>query len=430
MRADRSADPLAPYLAVLEERAPRPLSIVEMTRLLGVQRYDRKTLRAGLERAVASRRLRRIGKTRYQWLREPPGDGAARRPRRSSPTADRQPRTLAGRYTRVRAGFGFVEPQGGAASFGRDVLIPAGMEGEARHGDEVTVEIVRRDPQRRRVVGRIVAVTNRAQETIIGTLERHGRCWLRVPMNDLGPPLVIGGAVAADNEGLVALGRPLPARAGRPPAGTVERILGDASDPEVQFLCIVYEHGLRTEFSDAVRAEAEALPTDPDESEIEGRRELRALPFVTIDGETARDFDDAVCLEPEAGGGSRLWVAIADVGHYVTPGSALDAEAALRGTSVYFPDRAIPMLPPRLSNGLCSLNPERDRLVLVAELLYDRAGVRRAAECYRAAIRSRARLTYTQVAAVLSDSDATEIRAAREALGALLPMLQRMRALM
>jgi ribonuclease R len=174
---------------------------------------------------------------------------------------------------------------------------------------------------------------------------------------------------------------------------------------------------------------AARLPDDPAERDLPGRRDLRALPFVTIDGETARDFDDAVCLEDE-GGGSRLWVAIADVSHYVRPRSVLDAEAALRGTSVYFPDRAVPMLPPQLSTMLCSLNPRRPRLVLVAELTYDARGRRTSAIFYRGVIESRARLTYTQVAGVVSGADTAEIRAWRAELGPLVPQLERMRALM
>ena len=429
MRADRrTADPLAPYLSLLERKAPRPLTIAEMARLLGVARYDQRTLRAALTRAVERRELRRIGKTRYQWVRaadrRPPRDGGRARP--AAPTV------LPGRYTRVRAGYGFVELLGDPRqAFGQDVLVPAGMENDARHGDEVTVEIIRRDPRRRRAVGRVTAVTGRVRETIIGTLERQGRRWLLIPLNDLDPPLALGGArLTAADEGLVALARPLPAAGAALAEGTIERVLGDADDPEVQFLCIATEYGLRNEFPDAVAAEAAALPTDPPAGDVAGRRDLRALPFVTIDGETARDFDDAVCGEPLDDGGVRVWVAIADVAHYVRPGSALEAEAAARATSVYFPDRAIPMLPPRLSNELCSLNPDRERLVLVVELRYDRAGTRRGAECYRAVMRSRARLTYTSVAAVLSSTDTVEIRAQRAALAPLLPMLERLRALM
>jgi ribonuclease R len=433
MRAERRPeDMLAPYLAVLEQKAPRPLTIADMARMLGIERYDRRALRAALEGAVARHRLRRIGKTRYQWLRD--HEGAPPRARGAAGARREAVAQVHGRYTRVRAGYGFVEPLGRTnAGFGRDLLVPAGMEGGARHGDEVTLEVVRRDPRRRRAVGRVVAVTGRVHDTFIGTLERQGRRWLLIPLNDLDPPLVISGEQpTADQEGLVALVRPVGGPTGEGmPVGGVERILGDPADPDVQFLCIAYEHSLRTEFPDAVTAEAETLSREPREQEIAaGRRDLRQLAFVTIDGETARDFDDAVHLQPEPDGGARLWVAIADVAHYVRPGSALEAEAAARGTSVYFPDRAIPMLPARLSNDLCSLNPQRDRLVLVAELHYDRNGVRRAADFYRAAIRSHERLTYTEVAAVLSKTDTAEIRARRAALGPLLPMLDRMRGLM
>jgi ribonuclease R len=429
--ADRNPDLLAPYLALLERKTPRPLTVLEMVRLLGIDRYDRKALRAGLERAVASGQLRRIGKSRYQWRRE-----SDRTPtRRASRPTTRGRRTatdvVPGRYTRVRAGFGFVEPLGrSSVAMGRDILVPAGMEGDARHGDEVTIEIIRRDPHRRRVVGRVAAVTNRAHESVIGTIERQGQRWFLVPLNALDPPLPLGGVPPTEaQEGMVALARP-PRDGARTTAAAIERVLGDASDPEVQFLCIAFEHNLRTEFPPPLLREADALPTDPDARDIATRRDLRALSFVTIDGETARDFDDAVCLEPLSAGGVRLWVAIADVSHYVTPGSALDGEAAARGTSVYFPDRAIPMLPPRLSSELCSLMPDRDRLVIVVELLYDRSGARRGYDCYRAVMRSRARLTYTEVAAVLSDTKSAEVNARRRELAALLPMLERMRALM
>jgi len=230
--------------------------------------------------------------------------------------------------------------------------------------------------------------------------------------------------------GQIALVRLLqPANSHASAVGELERVLGSADHPEVQFLSIALEHGLRTEFPPAVLRESEALPSDPCEADMTGRRDLRDLPFVTIDGETARDFDDAVCLAVESGG-YRLWVAIADVAFYVRPDSPLDREAAIRGTSVYFPDRAIPMLPPKLSEGLCSLAPQRDRLVQVVELRYDQRGRRREVRLYPAVIRSRARLTYTKVAAVLSQADTAEIRAWRGEIEPLLPRLRAMEQLM
>jgi ribonuclease R len=422
-------------LQLLERRAPRPLSIPEMARTLSLEHFDRKQLKATLEAAVARRTLRRIGKTRYQWIREVDRTVSSARGARAHDgrRAAKGP-AVEGHYSRVRAGYGFVEVLGRAAErFPRDILIPGGMEGEALHGDRVTVEIIRRDLRARRFVGRITAVTGRVHEQVIGTLERSRSGWLLVPENELLPPVeLIGPDVpqGADAGRVALLRLTRPPTPTQPPGGELAEVLGAADDPEVQFLSIALEHGLRIEFPPEVVAEAERLPTDPSAADFAGRQDLRHLPFVTIDGETARDFDDAVCLERLSGDGARLWVAIADVAHYVRPGSALDAETARRGTSVYFPDRAIPMLPPQLSSQLCSLNPQRERLVLVAEMIYDSGGHRQEARFYRGVIRSQARLTYTRVAAVLSDADTPDIRAWRLELAALIPQLREMLALM
>jgi len=439
--ADR--DDTARFLALLERKAPRPLSIPEMARMLEVDRYEQRTVKAVLEGQVAEGKLRRIGKTRYQWLREV--DKAPRTTRmvraggRGEAGASERPRPVAarrveGRYSRVRAGYGFVEVLGRDADrFPRDILIPAGSECGALHGDRVVVEVTRRDRRSGRTAGEVVTVTGRVHESLIGKLERTRTGWVLVPENDLLPPVELLGDTLPRREdaGLVARVRltrpPTPTRW---PGGVLDAVLGEADDPDVQFLSIAGEHGLRIDFPPDVLAAAAHCGDEPAERDCAGREDLRGLAFVTIDGETARDFDDAVCLEPDGVDGHRLWVAIADVSHYVTPGSALDREAARRGTSVYFPDRAIPMLPPRLSNELCSLNPGRERLVLVAEMTYDAAGHRHEARFYRGVIRSRARLTYTQVAAMLSDTDTAEIRGWRAELAPLLPQLQRMHALM
>ena len=420
-------DPIAACLALLEQRAPRPLSIAEMADVLALEHYDRKRIRAALEAAVTAHRLRRIGKTRYQWRRDVERGGGERAARGRRASA-----AIEGRYLRVRAGFGFVEVLGPAGkSLARDILIPAGMEGAALHGDRVQVEIVRRDRRGQRATGRVTAVVERQHDEIIGTLERQWQRWFAVPLDERLPPVELVGAnqPRPEDTGMVARVRLTPA-AGAGLRGVLERVLGPGDDPEVQFLAIACEHGLRIDFPPAALAEADGLPEDPGADDLRDRADLRQLPFVTIDGETARDFDDAVCLEERPDGGCTLWVAIADVAHYVRPDSPLDAEAAARGTSVYFPDRAIPMLPARLSSGLCSLQPERDRLVLVAEMHLDADGRRRALRCQRAVIRSRARLTYTQVAAVLSAAETAEIAAWRAQLAPLLPQLARMRALM
>jgi ribonuclease R len=427
-------------LNLLEHRAPRPLSIPEMARLLDVEHYDHRGVRRSLEAAVAAGRLRRIGKTRYQWRREEaaeqpslPGRAAGPRARRGRGAGPGGVVRVEGHYARVRGGYGFVEVLGrGAERFARDILVPAGMEGAALHGDRVMVEVIRRDARLRRVIGRVTAVTGPVHEHIVGTLSRERGGWFLLPESDLLPPVALLGDKVPQPRQAGLIGRVRLTRPATPhalPGGELEEVLGSADDPEVQFLIIAHEHGLHTDFPATVVAEAMRLPADPDPMDFAGRLDLRSLPFVTIDGETARDFDDAVCAQAQ-GDGWTLWVAIADVSHYVRSGAALDDEAKRRGTSVYFPDRAIPMLPPRLSTELCSLNPGRDRLVLVAELEYDRGAQRRATRLHRGVIRSHGRLTYTQVAAALSDADTVEIRARRGELARLLPQLRHMHTLM
>jgi ribonuclease R len=468
-------------LELLERVAPRPLSISELARRLELERYDHRGLARLLDSQVALRKLRRVGKTRYQWLRPIDLRRAAARetaPAQASAAPRRAPRpatvpshearpargVVAGRYTRTRQGYGFVAPlDAPPRERGGDVFVPAGMEADALHGDVVEVRVVKRTPPPRRgfrpgpprTSGEVVRVVRRALQLVVGTLtrgappspwseggirrrgvrrERPGPLRFRlVPENDLYPVFELDGGIAPrdEHDGCLAVARFVDGpTTTRGPTAALERILGDANDPEVQFLTIALEHGLRVEFPPDVAAEADALPLDPASDDLRDREDLRALPFVTIDGESARDFDDAVCLEELPHGGERLWVAIADVSHYVRPGTALDAEAVLRGTSVYFPDRAIPMLPERLSNELCSLKPQRDRLVMVASIDYDRHGAMAGSRFLRGVIRSHARLTYTQVAGVLSDTTTPQIAAWRDELASLLPQLARMRALM
>ncbi len=428
----------AQFLSLLEQRAPRPLSIADMVRMLDIERYDRREIKAALERAVAEQRLRRVGKTRYQWVREP--DASVRRRQASGVVrtrgSDRRATSVRveGRYQRVHAGYGFVDVCGRAAErYPRSIQIPTGAEGGALHGDQVEVEIVRRERRQRHVVGRVVRVITAVHQTVVGRLERTRLGWCVLPELELLPGVDLVGPPfpVREQEGLVARVRiTRPATERLSPGGILEEVLGAADDPEVQFLIIAAEHGLRVAFPADAALEASQLPEHPDPQDLVNREDLRQLPFVTIDGETARDFDDAVCLREGPAGERTLWVAIADVSHYVHPATALDREASLRGTSVYFPDRAIPMLPPELSSGLCSLKPHCDRLVLVVELQYDRQVQRRDTRIYRAVIRSRARLTYTQVAGMLSHAETPQIAQWRGQFVELLPQLQLMQALM
>src|SRR6185436_1335392 len=197
------------------------------------------------------------------------------------------------------------------------------------------------------------------------------------------------------------------------PIGRVAEVLGHYADPGMEIEIAVRKFGLPHEFSKKALAAARAMPETVRPEDLAGRQDLRELGFVTIDGETARDFDDAVfCKREQIGGkqaqGFRLWVAIADVSYYVRDGDPLDAEARERGTSVYFPRRVIPMLPEKLSNGLCSLNPDVDRLAMVCEMAITPKGEVAQYEFYNAVFRSPARLTYTTVWEKLSSGKASE----------------------
>ena len=427
---------------VLLREAPRALTVKEIARQLALDHWDKREFEEVLTQETAQGRLTRVGKSRWRAATEV---ARKRTPRRRTRVRDdsrrTEPMVMEGRYSRARGGFGFVATSGAdREKIGGDVFVPRGGEASALHGDRVRVEVRRFDPESGRSTGQVVAVLEEANQHILGRVEsvfrRDGSGAPRfrvVPHDDRLPVIeIVGGReLTASAEGENALVRLTQAPSPRRGAlGEVLRILGDLTDPEVQVLHIALEAGLRLDFDDEVKQAAAALPTDPDQSDFLGRRDLRDVPFVTIDGESARDFDDAVHLEQLPEGLTRLSVAIADVSHYVQPGSILDREAVVRGTSTYFPDRAIPMLPERLSTELCSLMPDRDRLVLVAEMVHDRRGGRRDVQVYRAVIRSHARLTYTQVAAVLSDSRASGIEEQRRELAAFLPMLESMRGLM
>ncbi|RIL07896.1 MAG: ribonuclease R [Proteobacteria bacterium] len=252
-----------------------------------------------------------------------------------------------------------------------------------------------------------------ARREWVGILSRRGREGRLTPYRDDAkwelriPRASWRGGRAGDVVVAVAAGgepRERGARGRRPraaPLAKVVEVLGPPGTPEADFRAIAWRHRLRRDFPPEVLAEADACDAALEAAETARRLDLRALPFVTIDPATARDHDDAVCVEPLGGGRTRLWVAIADVSHFVAEDGALDREARLRGNSVYFPDRAIPMLPERLSGELCSLRPDVDRLALAVELEIGARGAVRAARFSEAVIRSRARLVYDDAAIVM-----------------------------
>ncbi len=292
------------------------------------------------------------------------------------------------------------------------VLGPRAM-GAAIHGDYVLAHLRRRGP---RWEARILQVLERRVAHLAGLLSADGRL---IPQDPRYPDVRVenpdetrtyeGHLAAVSLETTYPFSGPL--------RGEVVEVFGPPDQQETEIRSLVFKYGLPHEFPPEVLQEADRLPGSIDPNDE--RQDLRHLPFVTIDGETAKDFDDAVCFLPRKSGG-RLYVAIADVSHFVAPGSLLDQEARERGTSVYFPGYCIPMLPERLSNDLCSLRPEEDRAVLCAELLLDEDSRVTGSSVYPGVIRSRARLTYTEVAAFLKSTSAPE----EEPLGQLRPLAE------
>jgi ribonuclease R len=316
--------------------------------------------------------------------------------------------TVTGRLSTHRDGYGFVIPDEG----GDDVFIPARYLRDNMHGDRVVVRIQSRGTSGRRE-GRVVETLERGFTRIVGRFEATGDDGLVIPDEPrLSIPIAIPAAArlkARHGQMVVAEITTYPSGR-RGASGRIIEVLGNQDDPDVEFLTIVRKYGLPDLFPPEVLAEATAVYRPVGDPDREGRVDLRDQLTVTIDGETARDFDDAVSVRSEKDDSIRLWVSIADVSHYVASGSLLDREALKRGTSVYFPDRCIPMLPEKLSNGICSLNPREDRLAMTAELLFDAAGEARESRFYPSVIRSDERLTYTEVKEILADKNQDTIQ--------------------
>jgi len=339
--------------------------------------------------------------------------------------------SISGRLILHQDGYGFVVPDKPMPEIDRDIFIPRDAIADGMHGDHVEVELGRVSPGRdgQRAEGRIVRILNRAHPSVVGLFRYgpHGNVVLpydnRIqhqveipPGEELSPALRAKlGVLDAKDPGRPRRLARIPEldgavvnveltrypRGGVAPVGRVLEILGKPGDLGVDTEIIIRKHHLPHEFSHSVLEEAERRAKPVEEADLAGREDFRKLPIVTIDGETARDFDDAVYVERRADGGWRLQVHIADVAHYVRTATALDNEARLRSTSVYFIDRAVPMLPESLSNGICSLKPEEDRLVMSCLMEFDPTGQMRESRMTAGVIRSFARMTYTNVNKVL-----------------------------
>ena len=312
-----------------------------------------------------------------------------------------------------RDGHGFVSRDDGAP----DIYLPPNEMRAVLHKDRVKARIVRSD-RKGRPEGRVLEILERSAQPIIGRLLQESGVWLVAPEDkrygqDVLIPRGATGTARTGQVVVVELVEP-PALYGQP-VGRISEVLGEVDDPGMEIEIAVRKYSVPHEFSAACLAQAKALPDTVRAQDLVGRVDLSDVPLVTIDGEDARDFDDAVYCEPatlgrgkNAAKGWRLLVAIADVSHYVENGAAIDIDAYDRATSVYFPRRVIPMLPEKLSNGLCSLNPEVDRLCMVCDMLVTDDGTVQAYQFYPAVMWSHARFTYTEVAAILGNTRGAE----------------------
>lgn len=303
-----------------------------------------------------------------------------------------------------RDGFGFAIPVEG----GDDIYLHNRQMRKVFDGDEVLVRL-QGENYRGKEEGAIVEVLSRNTKTLAGRFIKEDGVQFLSPENaKITQDIMIaqGDELGANTGQIVVVEVTRQPEKQRPPQGRVIQVLGDHMAPGMEIELAIESHGIPNQWSHEALSEAEALPSEVDEAHKTGRVDLRDLPFVTIDGEDARDFDDAVLCQRKKSGGWRLFVAIADVSHYVRPGTGLNEDAVRRATSVYFPDHVVPMLPEKISNGLCSLNPHVDRLVMVCEMTVSAAGQVSGYKFYEGIIHSHARLTYNQVGAALAGDEA------------------------
>jgi ribonuclease R len=386
----------------------RPMHVGELGARLGLQPHERHALGELLEELAFSGVVVPLSGARYRL--------AAR-------AAEDRDRVLEGIFHANPRGFGFV---GGTASE-EDLFVPENAIGGAMHGDRVQARVVSRS--RRGTEAVVTEVLARAIVRVVGTL-RIGRssAWLEPDDTRIRGPVVLPAAARRDagpalRDGLAAVVRltRYPTVAGETPEAELVAVLGLPGEPDVEVAKILVGHGIDEPHSAEVLAETRRLAPELSAEDMAEREDLTDLPLVTIDPEDARDHDDAVWAErleqlDQLEQGYRVWVAIADVAHYVRPGTALDAAALDRGNSLYLPDRAIPMLPPALSSGLCSLLPGQERLCLAVEIELAPTGAVRSRRVVEGVMRSRAKLSYGAVARALGFTLQSEREPEAEAL--------------
>ncbi|MDP3540455.1 MAG: ribonuclease R [Azonexus sp.] len=373
--------PSREYVSKMLADEGRPLGFIELLSLLDISESEREMFQRRLGAMEREGQLLRNRK------------GAYILPERASLTA--------GKIQGHPDGYGFLVPEDGSP----DIFLDQRQMGKALHGDRALVRIMGID-RKGRPEGSIVEVTERANTRVVGrVLVEHGVVIVvpenkRIAQDILVPPEKKAKVKPESGQVVMVEIIEQPSKFSQP-IGRIVEVLGTYADPGMEIEIALRKHDLPFEFSRKALEENKELPDKVKKTDLVGREDLRELPLVTIDGETARDFDDAVYCE-KRGRGWRLVVAIADVSHYVRPGMALDKEAMERGNSVYFPRRVIPMLPEKLSNGICSLNPDVERMAMVCDMEISASGSIGKYRFYPAVFRSHARLTYNLVWSWLS----------------------------
>jgi ribonuclease R len=377
-------------LSLLKAAPERLMSLRQLLRELALDKSERHEIRQLLHEMVKSGNIIKLKGNRY--------------------TLPEDRTVIAGKLSAHRDGYGFVIPDTKPKGFAGDVFIPARFMEEAMQGDTVLVS-VEKIKDDNRAEGKILKILKRRNVTIVGQFKRGGLENFVIPYDSkIQQEIFIrdGDEMDAAPDAIVNVEITQFPHGARRLRGRVIEVLGFRGDFGIDVEIMIRKHQIPVEFPEPALRQAESCEDEVQASELSGRMDFRALPVVTIDGETAKDFDDAVHVETLDNGNHLLGVHIADVAHYVTKDSALDREAFRRGTSVYFPDRAVPMLPERLSNGICSLNPKVDRLTLSALMEIDRSGNVLRYSFHNGVIRSEERMTYTSVGKILVDRDAVE----------------------
>lgn len=372
----------AMLVSLMNEEAYVPMKLKELAILLNVPKEQREELKQVLNLLLAEGKISVSKKGKF---------GKA------------EAFALVGVFSGNARGFGFVAIEGQE----EDVFIPADRTGGALHGDRVQI-VIDSEGRGGRPEGTVVRILEHANETLVGTYEKGKGYGFVIPDNqriskDIFIPQGCSQGAVSGHKVMVKI-RDFGEKKGKKPEGVITEILGHIHDPGVDILSIVRAYNLPEDFPGAVKNQLKQVPDEVKKDSWAGRKDLRDLPTVTIDGEEAKDLDDAISIE-RAGEGYRLGVHIADVSHYVQEHTPLDEEAFKRGTSVYLVDRVIPMLPHQLSNGICSLNEGEDRLALSCLMEIDSQGNVTGHEIAETVIRSDRRMTYTAVNAIVTDHD-------------------------